>query len=250
MGMDSIQQGQEDREEVMLREGTKLMLAAANILQRRSGKPLAEVLREYTALHERVTYGASEEAWGAFVEQLSHQSNPTDWIARYIREHTPQAESAESPAYGCFSYGCEGRVIRIHFRNEDKDSISPLSDERREKRTQELAVMFRDIKREHPEAKKVQGYSWLYNLESYKTLFPASYSTSVVHDDYPENIRTFGLWGQFLTADGHVNKDRERSFLEKLEQVDIAHVEQAFPLQVLAASAPIEDFYRLYGIDS
>src|SRR5947209_14166691 len=78
---------------------------------------------------------------------------------------------------GCFSYHheAESRTIRFHFGNRDTSGHAPISTARRPERLRELTRMFADMREEVPEAPWVCGRSWMYNLPSYRRLFPPEY---------------------------------------------------------------------------
>ncbi|GHO62136.1 hypothetical protein KSC_010280 [Ktedonobacter sp. SOSP1-52] len=76
----------------------------------------------------------------------------------------------------------------IHFSNLDFSGYGPLTHQRREARLADLWSMFSHIKRFHPEARLVQGSSWLYNREAYTHLFPREYA----HSARPYKVRLIG----------------------------------------------------------
>ena len=243
----------QEQQQASLHEVVNFVMTAAQIIQRKSGKPLADVMHDYTILHELVMRGDTPDAnWKEYAEGLPQQSDPVAWTVKFIRDRNALQQAPQESEFGCFTYVYKAKeqTIFMHFHNEDADHVSPLSEERRERRTKELKRMFADIREKHPEARDVRGFSWLYNIEAYKRLFPLSYTASVSADKYPQNIRSAGLWSQFATADGHINHGRAQLFFARLEHVDMEHLEDAFPLQVLAAHAPIKDFYQFYGIEA
>jgi hypothetical protein len=82
-------------------------------------------------------------------------------------------------SFGCFSYAITTpSTIRLHFLNADADGHSPLGVARFERRRSELTALFAHLKRTTSEDVTVVGVSWLYNLEAYRRLFPASYVSS------------------------------------------------------------------------
>jgi hypothetical protein len=102
----------------------------------------------------------------------------------YLQQHTAApADVAElHPAFGCFYYALwpENRV-RIHFRNGETVSHSPLSRTRRPQRLAELAAMFRHLRSVVPPTATVVGGSWLYNIDAYCQLPVFSANNGPVH---------------------------------------------------------------------
>lgn len=57
------------------------------------------------------------------------------------------------------------------------------------------------------------------------------------------------LWGQFLNRHGDVRKDAAALFVRQVcDQTNLDNLAQCFPLQPLAASAPVEAFYDFYTL--
>jgi hypothetical protein len=150
--------------------------------------------------------------------------------------------------FGCFSYARSGDDrIRLHFHNAETGGHSPLGIERRRKRTDELAALFEDVRRSQGQPLTVAGASWLYNLDAYRRLFPASYvATARV---IGRRFQRMPLWGQFLDRYGEIREGMRRQFLERIEgQTSLDNLDQCFPFQVLSVEAPALEFYEFYGI--
>jgi len=58
-----------------------------------------------------------------------------------------------------------------------------------------------------------------------------------------------GIWGQFLDSERNVKQELVDQFLKKVPETDVAHLPEAFPYQLLKTEAPIQDFYKKYGIE-
>ena len=118
-----------------------------------------------------------------------------------------------------------------------------------EKRKQELKAMFTHIKQTYPHATTVKGGSWLYNLEAYRRLFPSSFGES--RQPFELSRRTQGMhyWGQFIDRNGQIKPELAQKLLENLKSVDEEHVGDSFPFPPLLTEAPLEDFYKFYGIE-
>jgi hypothetical protein len=91
------------------------------------------------------------------------------------------------------------------------------------------------------------GASWLYNLEAYRRLFPASYvATARI---LPDRFRHMPLWGQFVNRHGAVREPVAREFRERLRRTTrVEELGACFPFQVLAVEAPAAAFYELLRI--
>lgn len=170
-------------------------------------------------------------------------------------------EQVPAKPFGAFAYGYdyEGgeRCIRLGFSeiNLDKglrNDPSILGAERREDVTENLKQMFTDIRAKHPDAKTVRGSSWLYNLKSYRSLFPPEYTAklddpkgkeeSIEHGDFQSMLR----WGQFIDRTGSVNQDRKAQFLKNIEDLNVDDLASTFPLQTLNVDGDIDKFYEMY----
>ena len=97
------------------------------------------------------------------------------------------------------------------------------------------------------EAETVSGFSWLYNIDAYKRLFPKRYieNCKEIHGWF----KTVALWGQFVDRGLQVKKDIALTF-EKCIQTknSIEELEACFPYKILQPKCEIIDFYTLYNI--
>ena len=108
--------------------------------------------------------------------------------------------------------------------------------------------MFTVIQKTHPEAEIVQGGSWLYNLESYRRLFPKTFTEEMKVEEIPFP-RSAGIWGQFLTSDSQVNDRMKQDFLTKANCATNAYeLLQCFEFKILFPTAGIENFYNYFKI--
>jgi hypothetical protein len=230
-----------------------LQLRFAHKVTRLSGLPLARVLLEYTNLYARFGLGRdfdpAHPTWREYLAGLRDPNEYHEWTYRFYLKR-PEAPTAPGvvATFGCFSYSpsSSGR-IRLHFLNAETDGHSPLAIDRLEQRFADLAALFEHVKRSQPQALQVMGASWLYNLEAYRRLFPASYlATAHV---IGRRFQHMPLWGQFLDRHGEIKEGMTRQLLERLEQQSsVDGLDQCFPLQVLAAEASVTAFYEFYGI--
>jgi hypothetical protein len=127
--------------------------------------------------------------------------------------------------FGCFSYAwLSSDRIRLHFHDAERDGLSPLGRERRDRRLADLAALFASLKHSARKPIRVVGASWLYNITAYRRLFPESYlaTARVVQ----HRFRHMPLWGQFVNRYG----------------------DGCFPFQMLSLEAPVVEFYDFYGV--
>ena len=96
-------------------------------------------------------------------------------LFNYTKRKLEAGEEKHS-RFGDFNYEIEGEEVHIHFSPNQKAEIGSLKKEVVPNRIKELTEMFQEIKEKYPNAKTVNGSSWLYNFESYKRLFPHEYS--------------------------------------------------------------------------
>ncbi|WKZ31276.1 MAG: hypothetical protein QY318_00685 [Candidatus Dojkabacteria bacterium] len=155
----------------------------------------------------------------------------------------------ESEWFGCFRYKYveTENTIKIHFRNIDRTTHGPLSINNKSFRLTELKKMFTHIKEQHPEARYVQGNSWLYNYESYRRLFPASYTKDMKVS--PTNTQYMVIWGQFLDSEWQLKRSLANEFSLKIDAANsVDELKSSFNFQNLAPRGRIKDFYDFYEI--
>jgi hypothetical protein len=221
--------------------------------------PLAGSLTDYTNLQRRFGLshggvGPAPAEWLAYVgemERLSSADQRLGWTKRFYVTAPEDLPPADRRFFGCF--GCdppnEAGAVQIHFSNRDSGGgTGPLNRTKTPRRLAELKTMFGFIRKTWPDARSVQGGSWLYNLEAYRRLFPAAYGDSRRPPPSPVRLGGTSSWGQFLDHREAVKSDLREAFLRNLQTIDVAAPWLAFPLPALRTSAPIELFYELYGI--
>lgn len=237
---------------VYSREFFALQIEFAKAVAALGSLPIDRALLDFTNLYIRFGLGRdfdhSNPIWRHYVDGLTHTSDVFDWTYRF---YLAQAEDLRPPpTSACFSYAMQGaECVRIHFRNAECTTTSPLSSERLHVRLGELRSMFDEIKRNGQNMTAVVGTSWLYNLPVYQRCFPVSYvaSAKVAEPRY----RHVSLWGQFLDRNGSLRHGVVREFQARLSRLtDIGNLPATFPLQALAVEAPITDFYKFYGIST
>ena len=218
-----------------------------------SALPLARVLFEYTNLYIRFGCGrdfqAAHPIWQAYLAGLQDTDDAREWTYRfYLTRDEAMAGPPVVATFGCFSYArVPGDRIRLHFHNADTAGHSSLGVACMGQRRADLAALFAHVQRTLPAHVQVVGVSWLYNLEAYRRLFPASYvaTARVLRDRF----RSMPLWGQFLDRHGGLKEQMTRPFLARLEQqTSVERLHECFPLQVLTVEAPVQEFYAFYGL--
>jgi hypothetical protein len=218
-----------------------------------SGPPLARAVLDYTNFYIRFGLGRdfdpAHPRWREYLGGLGDRNERHDWTYRfYLARPHGVAPPNIVATFGCFSYAwlSEDR-IRLHFENAEKDGLSPLTMERRDRRAAELAALFAHVRGTRRTAVRVVGASWLYNLSAYRRLFPESYlaTAHVVQ----RRFRHMPLWGQFVNRYGDVREDAARQFRDRLgRQSTLEHLDQCFPFQVLRLEAPAVEFYESFGV--
>ncbi len=225
-----------------------------------SGLSLEEALLRYTNLHRRMGLGVPGHAetsplWTemiAGIATLPHE-------ARVGRIHAAAGKLGDGAAvllpgriqFGCFACeppNAEG-MVRIHFGNRVPGAdAGPLHSSRIAERRKELTTMFGWLACEYRGARRVDGGSWLYNIEAYRRLFPRAFADSRMPRNGPAYLHGMSTWGQFIDFRGAVRPAVRDQFLAALPRIDMAAPHRVFPYQVLFTSAPFEAFRREYDV--
>jgi hypothetical protein len=239
---------------VLDKESFQFEFDFAKELSRRLNMPLATALHGYTSTFDALKYkdGLPDPLDPEIVEHSYEQ------YVKRLHAHRIRFTAEEREKHFSYRYDREKKTIQIHFGNFSSNPEGPLSTSQIETRKTELAMMFREIRKNHPEAEYVEGLSWLYNIEAYRRLFPESYTVhpeQVKNADEKDNMywwTTPAVWGQFWNNDLKLKPELRDAFFEKLKQADIEsdihNLYDALPLPPLKTRGPIDDFYRLYGI--
>jgi hypothetical protein len=232
----------------------------ATIIAEKTGQSILDAIHENAPYMNRQLYNFEDGK-----EELLERDPGIDIVdfayGKYIEDYE---ESKNEPIpynvgtrFGCFMYDYpkeESEDIYLHFINVEFDPKGPLSSEKIAERERDVTDVLKDIKRQRPTAKTVHGNSWLYNLDTYKRLFPASYIESLRPDEGQRQWSAGAtLWGQFLDSDQRLKSDLALVLLERARNFDFEQGTQndllTPPLmRAFYVEGPIEDFYKKYGI--
>ncbi len=215
-------------------------------------QPLTDLLMTYTNFYIRLGLGRHFDArhpdWQTFIQGFSQTEQPLAWIWQsYLQRRHLSAGPLLLATFGCFSYGhSDSQSIQLHFRHLDTTQ-SALGRDFQAVRRAELASLFQHLMKHHPELTQVRGQSWLYQLESYRRLFPDAYLSSL--KPVPARFHSQSLWGQFIDRQGQLKPAMVAVFRDRLEQIQsLTELETCFPLQILSGSAPVSVFVEHYGL--
>jgi len=231
-----------------------LQVEFARIVAERTGIPLARALLDYTNLYVRFGLGRAFDAehpgWREYVDGLAGAADPRAWT-RLFHARRPGAVGPPGlvATFGCFSYAdLDGERLRLHFHDAETDGASPLAKGRQDARRAELAALFAHVRRTRRGPRRVIGRSWLYNLEAYRRLFPPDYVASRTAAAEPIHLSGTSSWGQLIDAREAIRPDVRDAFLANFARLDPAAPWRIFPHPVLEVSAPMESFYRHFGV--
>ncbi len=225
-----------------------------------SGLPLADTLLRYTNFFRRMGFGvpsqdAPPDAWVALVAGLD--ARPHEERVRLLHEALfVCGDGAAVTLPGRIQFGCfaceppnaEG-LIRIHFGNRVANAdVGPLHSSRIAERRKELTTMFGWLAREYRGARRVEGGSWLYNLEAYRRLFPPEFAASRASRGGPPYLHGLSTWGQFVDFRARIRPEVRNAFLAALPSLDMTAPHRVFPYQVLFTTAPFAAFRAEYAV--
>ncbi|MBO0885797.1 MAG: hypothetical protein J2O38_00260 [Acidimicrobiales bacterium] len=218
------------------------------------GLPFIEACRLHTAFYalardndagvapERQDFDPCNKDWVAFARAIENGEDAVDYVYGGYLAGDAQ-EDHGGPCF-TFAYWPDDRLVRIHFANNPQGTAlrpSTAPDRRRE-----LQAIFRTVARQLPDAALVRGTSWLYHLLAYRRLFPPAFVADLGSVGYPHQFAA--LWAQFIDAHGVVKPAMEAPFLAAIEQArTLSELDEAFPLDVLAATSEIAVFYDHFG---
>ena len=188
----------------------ELQMEFAKEIQHKTHEPLLEVIKKRTSdlrlnAFEREGYKMLGLKPGITEDNIVDRS-----YQEYLKtsdEDPVEYHPEGSTRFGCFYYDQDEKKekIRIHFFNAEFDSVGPLDKTKIELRKKEMKDMLGDIKIKYADVQEISGLSWLYNLPSYKRLFPTNYIDNLeVNDDPFQWARGTTIWGQFIDNKYHL----------------------------------------------
>lgn len=229
-----------------------LQLRLAAVMAERTATPFREAMSHYTNLRRRLgLFDNTDPGWLAYLDGLEAASDRLAWTMEVFGRLEGERVAPDQTVFGCFACEAPGDdgTLRIHFQNRELgQELSPLSTARIEARMADLRAMFSFIQREYPNALRVKGGSWLYNLEAYRRLFPPEYGASRQPAQEPIRLSGTSTWGQMVDHRGQVRPEARARFLAALEGLDVERPWLAFPLRTQITAAPTQAFFDLYGL--
>lgn len=218
-----------------------------------SGLSFADAVGNYTNIYVRLGLGhrlsLTNRDWLGYVAELIKVREPAKWTHTVHRQrlHLPIGPPPEETV-GCFSYALAGQgCVRLHFSVGNHVIESPLSIANRPVRQHELASLLARLKESSGEDVRIVGASWLYNLGSYRRLFPEPYIASLQAVEHL--YQRLPLWGQFLKRNRSVRPEAGASFLASVAKASsLGELASCFPLPILATTAPARWLYEHVGL--
>ncbi len=237
-----------------------VQLLYADALAERANIPLPDAITWHTNFHRLFAYGnlgkmAPDPAFLALAQDtaaIKDKARRLDYLIMAYAARPFDGWPADRFAFGKH-FACEAPdangAVRIHFRNRaNTDAIGPLDAANITQRRADLTAMSGFVAQRWPEAKTIEGASWLYNLDAYCRLFPAAYAGSRTPRIGPRPTHGLSTWGQFLDFRGALKPSAAEPFIANLNTLDPAEPWRAFPCNVLVTNAPFEAFREEYGV--
>lgn len=212
-----------------------------------SGLPLTQAVDGCTNLRRRFGMAgfAGEERWAAFLMDVRHCSH-LDEVLQIAVARYKSAPRAESAPFGCFTYDAPDLqgMLRLHFMPEERHRhSSPLSATNLAERRSELRRLFMEVRTLHRDVRQVRGFSWLYHLPAYRSLFPPAYLNNLSATDGPLHLTGSSIWGQVLDHRHRLRPGIAQRVLAGLEASAVTAPWKAFPLQPLGALCAADHFF-------
>lgn len=232
------------------KEFFNIVLSFAERVSVVTGISIEEALLRYTNLYKLFAiddwkFNDQNIVWREFIDEFTQSKSKIDTTHQfYLRRASLENKHI---LFGCFRYEyiAEKNAIHIHFYPHGVAGV--LSKDNSEIRKSELKDMFTEVKKMYPDARSVFGFSWLYNLESYRRLFPQEYL-----DNPKRNNTWFGglsLWGQFYQGAGILRMSAVEPFLKCIKHKDsMDELMKCFPYQVLQPECDIKYFYEFFNV--
>jgi len=221
---------------------------------------LIEAINSYTGLYREITGRQGLEAgfdpvWAELVEKMSAADDPEimthivydTYLDQPHSVYNPERNLEQARVFGALGYGYDAKAqqARIHFFGK-RSAVSALSSSQFQTRRGEFGRLLEDVRQTHPVVSTIKSSTWLQNIPNYRNLFPPKFQARLRDI---KGSTYLGIWGQFVRGDGHGNQARLDQFRARLSTAQtVAEAIDAFPLKVLEAVGPIEDFYAEYKI--
>jgi hypothetical protein len=197
-------------------------------------------------------FSKKNKIWIEFIETVENSKNKTitDVAYEYSAKMMKDRDMYDRLWYTgkpCFTYSIKEDRVHLHFNNNEGPVPGPLSTSRIEARRKELVDIFKAINNDLPEVTVVEGYSWLYNLEAYRRLFPSEYvkSGKVIKDDF----RSMDIWGQFIDSSYNIKTEFTANFVARLNKAaTIRELKNIFEFYPVRVEAPISVFFEYFHI--
>ena len=242
------------RREKYPKELINLIIQYAKKRSQISGLELIESIKNFTPVYYLIgnyDWEFKEDSiyWQEFLQRYKNGEDLVELVYdMYIKNYQ---EFINFKWFGCFRYRFvedeKGNgIVKLHFLNNSTSKEGPLALSQRGKRLKELKDLFEDVKENYPNAKYVQGGSWLYNLESYRRLFPKEYFNNM--ESISPKPQKLVIWGQFINSEWGVKKDMAEEFLSRLEKAKTEKdLENVFELKEMFPKGDIKYFYDFYS---
>jgi len=177
--------------------------------------------------------------WKEFVSQCVSAADPAQATWEFVKNSESNKKLEQENKFDPFSYKFDSSkgLIVLHFGGDNKSIDIKNSSYLRRK----LKIMFDEIRVSHPDATRVEAYSWMIKFAA--RIFPKEFIDSAV----PQQgwFKTEAVWGQFKTVSG-MREKVVQVFLDKVEKAaNNQDLQNAFPYQSLHAICDIECFYEM-----
>ena len=231
-------------------------------IQHKTGVSLIDIIKQRAPVLSRHVFEYDKEDKFIGLKPGINEENIVDAAyEEYLKtydEKPVEYHPDGSTRFGCFYYDQENtkQLVKLHFSNKEFDTIGPLDKKKINLRKKEIHDLLSDVKKLYPNTKEVSCTSWLLNIESFKRLFPQSYLDNLKVDDRRVQwARGPTIWGQFIDSEYDLKKDLTNELLRRVKKLPkdspISDVFKEGPplMAPLEARGPIDDFYKMYGIE-
>lgn len=220
-----------------------------------TGIGLYRALRTYTSIGRMANLPHSTPDTHPFMTEMQQLVSATKYghlLGKLYYQYTEYAlnpfpkEDRLNSGHFQLSIPDDEEVCHVHF--ESKTSSNPLRSENLGQRRQELIQLFQILKdSKHAKVvKNIGGFSWLYNLKAYCSLFPPDYVASGKEKDWYGSL---ARWGQFLNNNYTMRENITKEFKQNVSDAQaVDDLKTSFRFSVLETRAPVELFYNFYRI--